>query len=534
LGVRGSAIKHVFVLMLENRSFDNMLGFSGINGIDAETGQPTKVDGLNGSESNSFGGRTYTVATGAADVMSIGPGHDFTDVLEQLCGPDAAYSSGGAYPPIDNSGYVASYAKRVENEIANRKAQILATSPLAMAQIAALDKLVSKIDRGEVMKCFKPSQLPVLNALACEFVVCDHWFSSMPGPTEPNRMFMHAASSGKFDDSPTKKEILEAIGLPGGGFEFKHGTVFQLLEKAGVKYRIYAADDTPFAAEFDGISVLFDIRDFEDFAKELRNPSFNAGYIHIEPSYDVLDGFEDGNSQHPSGSVAAGERFIKATYEAIRSSPLWEKSLLIITWDEHGGFYDHAIPGSAQGTGERGRKHGFTFEQLGPRVPAVIVSPLIPRNLIEHRLFDHTAIPATLCRVFNLPSFGTRDGLSGGVDQLAVLAEPRTDAPMKLPDVTPAGAVALALTKPTAKTSPRHPDALVSDDPHGNKAALLHSAVNQHLQVTPAEQHGAILDRVRLLSTHAEVFAYLNDVKQLVHAKRVQTVAHLPLTDVTT
>ena len=486
-----SPIKHVFVLMLENRSFDHMLGFSGITGTDAATGQPTTIDGLKGTESNSFEGRTSTVETGATDVMAKGPGHNFLDVLEQLCGPGAVYPSGGPYPPVDNSGFVSNYVKHADANSA-----------------------------GDVMKCFSPSQLPVLNVLAREFVVCDHWFSSMPGPTGPNRMFAHAATCGVFDDGPSNAEIFGTF-LPGGGFKFRGGNIFDQLEKAGVKYRIYANDSFPDVAEHDGISWLFDGREFEDFAKDLRKSSFDAGYVFIEPSYDALDHYEDGNSQHPSGSVAAGERFIKATYEAIRNSPVWEKSLLIITWDEHGGFYDHVIPPSAPGTEERGRDHGFTFEQLGPRVPAIVVSPLIPRNLIEHRPFDHTAIPATLRRVFNLPALGERDGLSGGVDQLAGLVA-RTDAPLTLPGVTPAGVAALAPTPLSAKIAPRHPAELLSDDPEGNKAALLHSAVVQHLQVAPPEQHAAIRARVQLLKTNADAFAYLKEVEQLVRAKRVQ------------
>jgi phospholipase C len=498
-GGSSTLIKHVFVLMLENRSFDHMLGFSGITGTDAATGQPTTIDGLKGNESNTFEGRPFMVSTGAADVIDPGPGHDFLDVLAQLCGPDVKYPSGGAYPTILNSGYVSSYAKVLRSESRDLESA------------------------GNVMKCFGPNQLPVLDALAREFVVCDHWFSSMPGPTEPNRFFMHAATCGSFDDSPGKGEIFEAVTKPGGGFEFKHGTVFMQLARAGVKYRIYADDHFPVAAELDGVSVVFDIREFEDFAKDLRDPSFDAGYVHIEPSYDaILSDYGDGNSQHPIGSVAAGERFIRATYEAIRRSPVWEKSLLIIAWDEHGGFYDHVVPPSASGTGERGREHGFTFEQLGPRVPAIIVSPLIRRNLIEHRPFDHTAIPATLRRVFKLPSLGQRDGLSGGVDYLADLLAARTDAPMTLRDVATAGVAALASTARSPKTAPRRPNALLSDDPHGNKAAELHSAVVQHLQVAPADQHAAILARVRLLRTHADAFAYLKEVEQLVHAKRVQ------------
>ena len=240
LGDRGSLIKHVFVLMLENRSFDHMLGFSGIAGTDAATGQPTTIEGLKGTESNSFEGRAFKVETGAPDVAVLDPGHNFPDVLEQLCGPEAVYPIGGPYPAINNSGFVSNYAKRDAN------------SP------------------GDVMKCFGPADLPVLNALAREFVVCDHWFSSMPGPTEPNRYFMLADTCGNFDESPTRDEILDAVTKPGGGFEFKQGTMFKQLENAGVKYRIYADDNFPVAAELDGVSVVFDITDFEDFAEDLQ------------------------------------------------------------------------------------------------------------------------------------------------------------------------------------------------------------------------------------------------------------------------
>jgi phospholipase C len=95
-------IKNVFVLLLENRSFDHMLGFSGITGTDPATGKPTDINGLKGGESNDYRGSTYTVLHPALDSMPVDPGHEFVDVLVQLCGPGAAYTPGGAYPPINN------------------------------------------------------------------------------------------------------------------------------------------------------------------------------------------------------------------------------------------------------------------------------------------------------------------------------------------------------------------------------------------------------------------------------------------------
>src|SRR5438045_2134814 len=167
-----SGIEHVFVLMLENRSFDHMLGFSRITGTDPETGRITHARGLTGSESNTFNGKKYAVSKGADYRMPVDPRHEFQDVLHQLCGEESTYSKGGEYPPINNSGFVASY-------------------------------VASGGSPAEIMKCYTPAQLPVLNALAKEFVTCDNWLSSLPGPTWPNRMFVHAASSGGLDHSPS-------------------------------------------------------------------------------------------------------------------------------------------------------------------------------------------------------------------------------------------------------------------------------------------------------------------------------------------
>src|ERR1051326_4271668 len=95
-------LRHIFVLMLENRSFDHMLGFSGLSGTDAETGAPTKVVGLSGSEFNLHAGPRVGVSEGADFRMPIDPGHEFAEVLQQLCGTGVAYRRGGAYPPIDD------------------------------------------------------------------------------------------------------------------------------------------------------------------------------------------------------------------------------------------------------------------------------------------------------------------------------------------------------------------------------------------------------------------------------------------------
>lgn len=153
-GIGVSQVQHVFVLMLENRSFDHLLGFSAVTGTDAATGQPTSIDGLAGTESNLYNGQPYSVEPGADFAMPCDPNHEFDHVLEQLCGAGATYPKGGAYPAINDSGFVSSYVASGGGS-----------------------------DPGEVMKCFGAAQLPIVTALAREFVVCDNWHASIPGPT---------------------------------------------------------------------------------------------------------------------------------------------------------------------------------------------------------------------------------------------------------------------------------------------------------------------------------------------------------------
>lgn len=496
---RTTGIEYIFVLMLENRSFDHMLGFSGITGRDAVTGKPTTVNGLSGNESNVLNGKTFTVQRGAANIMSHDPGHEFPDVLTQLCGPGAVYPSGGAYPTINNSGFVAAYAKSFPGA-----------------------------DPADVMKCYTPAQLPVLNALAREFAICDNWYASLPGPTWPNRMFALAGSSGGLDHSPSDTEIFKWEIEPGGGFEFKHGNLFDALSRANVKHRIYAGDDFPMAAGLKGVSIVGDIHEYEDFAGDLRTGHYDAKYTFIEPSYDVFNDYKDGTSQHPLGNVTHGEALIKATYEAIRNSPVWNTSMLIITWDEHGGFYDHAIaersphpvaPGDTA-PGSEFNQYGFTFDSFGPRVPALVISPLVPRNLIDHRTYDHSSIPATVERVFGPQGSGLtrRDSIANGTNILASLKTARLDTPATLP--APAADVAARiLARPVMSNAvAARPAASVNE---GNVPAILHSAMHQDIQVSGPQAKAAIIARVRSIRTHAEALAYLQEVQAKVRPRKL-------------
>ena len=421
---RRPRIEHIFVLMLENRSFDHMLGFSELDGADAVTGAPTSANDLRAGFTNPFPGHptpvpARTPAAYAITTAMKGPGHEFDSVVTQLCWseehPDVEFPGPGAgYPPITNRGFVADY-----------------------------------VDEGSprprrIMRCYAPEQLPVLNQLAREFAVCDAWFSSLPGPTFPNRFFAHAATSGGLDGSPSGLEI--GWNTIFDGFRFNNGTIFDRLDEACIDWEVVKGDAFPAVLSLAGMMYNSVVRgrftDFPDFVSRLADGGSAPPYVFIEPDYgNILPGtsrdYTCGNSQHPLDDVTAGERLIKDTYEAIRNSELWESSVLVITWDEHGGFVDHVEPGPAvppgDGVSEAENVHyGFGFDVLGPRVPAVVISPLIPRNVIDHTEYDHASIPATIERNFGLDALTARDAAANDLLHLLSLEAPRSDTPTVL------------------------------------------------------------------------------------------------------
>jgi phospholipase C len=430
-------IKNVFVLMLENHSFDNIFAMSGIEGISVATV----------NDSNFYQGQKYSVHADAPPCMTTDPGHEFKDVLEQLCGAEAACKyKGGAYPSVNNSGFASSYATSLSEE----------TGTPTSAHIA------------DIMACFNTStKLQVIYQLAREFAICDNWYSSLPGPTWPNRFFVHGASSAGWTDSPHLLDEVtwELI----HGFRYCKGSIFQALHNAGHEWRLYNDDlnqfsDDPFGPEYGGwISQVaslhglsqLDLHSIDRFACDLNEktaeglPAYTYPYTFIEPNFGRSffspqppykgPTYKGGSSQHPEDDPSGGEGLIKAVYEAIRNSPVWNTSLLVIVYDEHGGFYDHVKPGCAVPPGDgipEGQKTrnalGFDFTQYGVRVPAVIVSPLIPKGTVDHTLYDHSSILATLERLLGMKPLTKRDEKANDLRHLLTNPAPREDCPSTL------------------------------------------------------------------------------------------------------
>jgi phospholipase C len=435
-------IKNVFVLMLENHSFDNVFAMSGIQGIKVATVQ----------DCNSYEDQTYCVHAGAPSFMTTDPGHEFKDVLQQLCGAEEANCyQGGAYPQINNSGFASSYATSLSEDTGKPQPDHIC----------------------DIMACFDtPKQLPVINQLAREFAICDNWFSSLPGPTWPNRFFVHGASSAGWTDSPHLMDevTFETV----RGFRYNNGSIFDALHCADHKWRLYNDNhnrysDDPSGPEYGGwisqvaslkgISQL-DVHSLDHFASDLAktvdgNPAYNYAYTFIEPNFGKSffakqppypgPTYKGGSSQHPEDNPSGGEGLIKAVYEAIRNSPIWNNSLLVIVYDEHGGFYDSVKPGPAVAPGDGNPEGqttrnacGFDFTQYGARVPAVIVSPFIPQATVDHTVYDHTSIAATLERLHGFGPLTERDTNANDLRHLLTNSTPREDCPCTLASPAPA------------------------------------------------------------------------------------------------
>lgn len=376
-------IEHLFVLMMENRSFDHLLAFSGLPGV---TPPPAK----------------FGFSPGAVDQLANDPHHEFPDVAAQI--------NGGAMDGfLRNNG-------------------------------------------PDAMLGFDETEVPVLIELAKNNLYFDNWFSSMPGPTWPNRLFAHAASSGGLDNSLPAFDAYRAVTNPGYALLFQNGHVFDRLTAKNVSWRIYHHHggniDFPQVLSLKGMVEKGNdphfFRHFNSFASDVAAGDV-AAYTVIEPKYD-LPGYSNGNSQHPVGTISGGEFLIKAVHKAIFTQKAGDHSALLVTWDEHGGFFDQVTPPHAAPPGDLPLNHARAkapgncpFDRFGVRVPAVLVSPWLPAGRSSHILgnkpFDHSSIVRALRTTFSLGGKLTnRDDASPDWNS-ALLTKPRTVS-LKLPSVT--------------------------------------------------------------------------------------------------
>lgn len=343
-------IQHVIVLMMENHSFDHMLGWL------------PGVGELDGTQSNQVNGQSYFVTSGAGYSFSPNPYHDLNNVTMQIFGKGS-----DAIPTM--SGFASNFIEPQEGN----------------AFTYGNPKLL--------MQCYSPEQVPVISTLAMNYTVCTRWFCSVPGPTGPNRIYGNCASSGgyagpayKLEDFPSDMSNMRSI--------------FGVLNVAGLSWGVYH-EDNDFAPEL----ILDEVKCkpnciFNDYG-------FTAFFNHLKrgmlPNYSFLTPSLWENSQHPPVDIRKGENLIADIYEALVDSQYWRNSLFILTYDEHGGFYDSvATPLDVPNPdGINSKEPKFAFERLGPRVPAILVSPYV-QAMVDVRQYEHSSIPATVLKLFDL------------------------------------------------------------------------------------------------------------------------------------
>jgi phospholipase C len=436
------SIDHIVQLMLENRSFDHMLGFL--------YPKSDNFEGLAGSESNTdASGNTVKVyqidhtAAGAYFMPGADPGEGYANTNEQLFGSGKPPSP----PTATTTGFVTNFADAIAYDQRSGRAVQPGTTASA------------------IMGVFPPAALPVLSGLAAGFAVCDHWYSSVPTETFPNRAFACAATSqGHMDD---------------GTSSFTVPSIFGLMTTHSLSWKIYGYDHEPLTRKnfHDTQSApdsCFGL--FTDFQSDAEGGTL-AQYSFLEPSWGST-----GNSQHPNYDVSLGEQLILDVYNAVSNGPGWEKTLLFITYDEHGGLYDHVPPPSGatppDDTTSAPGEFGFDFTRFGVRVPAVLVSPLIPKGTVFRAPgptpLDHTSVLKTIQARWGLPPLTQRDAAAPDVGDVLSLPVARTD------------------DLPTGLAAPRSTGANPAEA-EVSHLQLINAQLTSRLQVPLSELHSAPL-----------------------------------------
>lgn len=355
---------HIVVLMLENRSFDHMLGYLSLEGGRGE------IDGLKTGMSNEAGGKPYPI-------------HHLpeTHVPNPLWDPDHS-------------------AKETNRQINDGKMDGFAAS---FAETLAT-RHVADPDPGMVMGYYNASDLPVYDHLAEHFCVCDRWHSSVPGATWPNRLYAVAGSAaGKRDDvsppiynKPSFVRHLDAARVHWRWYTYDVGTLRCVDREYLLASREHFAyvERTKLPLDVELVEELVLDEDSASFLEDAQRGKL-APVSWIDPNFkDVNLAHAVSNDDHPPSDVGAGQELAMLVYNALASGPKWNETLLVITYDEHGGFHDHVPPPDAPDDDPK------TFGKYGVRVPAIVVSPWVGPGSASNVLFDHTAIINTILARF--------------------------------------------------------------------------------------------------------------------------------------
>jgi phospholipase C len=404
-------IEHIVVLMMENHSYDNLLGMLGRG-----PGQTPRGDGF------TIGRDGRPTATNPYPDGSIQKAFRMPTTCQLPGQPSQEWAaSHNAY----NNGRMDGFVR----------------TPISPAG--------TEIVGGVAMGYWTEEDLPFTHSLASTFPIADRWFCSVLAQTDPNRRYLIAGTSaGMTDDigtSPGNAEQDSLLGVPA-----PNGTIFNQLDKYGISWTDYVysfpTGATPelFLAN-DAKTEQTNHRAFSQFFTDLAGGSLSS-FVLLDQNYST-------QSQENPQNMVEGEALMAQVVRAIGSSPLWSKTLLVINYDEHGGYYDHVPPPVAIAPDdippvvEPTESAYDGFARYGIRVPAVVISPYAKRDYVSHVIYDHTSILAMVERKWNLPALTYRDANASDLTDfldLPALAAGRPTFPT-LPALSDPGNTAAAL-----------------------------------------------------------------------------------------
>jgi len=444
---RSNALDHIVVLMFENRSFDNLLGrlyepgevpfFEGVTGKNLSNPIPAWVadQGPGGA----------VVPYGVAPDMntpSPDPGEEHQHVNTQLY---------GIIDPPTNRGLLAQKMTAPYNAPADLRRQPTMDGFVAdyiSAFSAEMGREPSYAEYAPIMAGYTPDQLPVTSALARGFATFDHWFCEVPSQTFANRSFFHAGTSSGFVVNLTPAESFPVHNTA--------ETIFERLDRRGLSWRVYCDPPSPFSVtgvihaprlwEYFRTRFVTTDQFLQDCADgtlptySFIEPNLLYGHNDMHPAFDALF---PGTPVDPPSSLLGGEALLAKIYNAIRAaqsdsgSNAWN-TLFLITFDEHGGTYDHVPPpvAPAPQTGGSPGQMGFGFRRSGVRIPAIAISPWIPAQTVITSEYRNTSVIATLRQRWQLgPPLTERDAAAADLSPVFSLDAPRD--PDGWPEVSP-------------------------------------------------------------------------------------------------
>ena len=351
--------KCIVVVMMENRSYDHLLG----DLMNARP-QPDPYDGAPGGIQNVGTAGfilgvpvVHTREINLGTAIPVSPAHDFVSVSFQIGdGSEAGRSSG------DMMGFAADLHNRTD-------------SP----QLA--------------LTVYGQQELPIHYALADEFCVCDRWFAAHPGPTFPNRF---ATIMGRIPELENFENDDPRIGF------LKDRNIFDLLTAAGIEWRVFESDLSLVRMfnryRLDDTRVLPIDDPQVGLEATLRKPDVLPRVMFVEPNFADIPPLSTASDDHPPADLKGGQAFLARVCDLLWDTGRFQDILFVITYDEHGGFYDHVPPpGTPKGVQqtfapliEGGPTH------LGVRVPTFVVSPHVEAHQVNRTIFDHTSILKTI------------------------------------------------------------------------------------------------------------------------------------------